>query len=420
MAAAADHDQQLLQKVQGLSNLELAALLSLVAREHCLISTSPEAVDELTEELRLVASRTFGLSSAVISCHAHTTLDDFATALLLVPSPQASSSTSNAGNASGRISPFRTRYQPPHHHHDTGGPSSGSYFLSNPRAAGGALSPASSSTAAASQTSHPQIANVILAKHLDRAPRAVQIQALELLRTRRIFTRTNIQTAPKQFLFVAVVGATSGGCAHVSPHLNDFFYLAHWHDPEEGFDYLDEEDESSADSDDDVASTSSSVSVVRQGSFASPPSGRRSVTSTRLYASVPHKQPVLSEADLVTLAQRSRQVHVNVDVTRYQMNVISFLRTHRAVGGGITPTATKHFEQLMRSLAPLHGLDFVTPSLVALAAKKVYLHRIKMVAPESERSMQWGSELQAIETILEGIGPEDVIEDVLGMVAAPS
>lgn len=415
MAAAADHDQDLLQKVQGLSDLELAALLSLVAREHCLISTTPEAVDELTEELRLIASRTFGLSSAVVSCHAHTTLDDFATALLLAPSPQTSSSPSNAGNSSGRISPFRTRHQPSHHHHDVGGPSSGSYF---PRAAG-ALSPASSSTAA----SHPLIANVVLAKHLDRAPRAVQIQALELLRTRRIFTRTNVQTAPKQFLFVAVVGATSGGRAHVTSHLNDFFYLAHWHDPEDGFDYLDDaEDDSNAGSDDDDAiSTSSSVSVVKRGSFASPPSGRRSITSTRLDSAVPpNKQPVLSEADLATLAQQSRQVHVDVDVLRYQMNIVSFLRTHRAVGGGITPTATKHFEQLMRSLAPLHGLDFVTPSLVALAAKKVYLHRIKMVAPERERSMQWGSELHAIETILEGVGPEDVIEDVLGMVAAPS
>jgi hypothetical protein len=33
--------------------------------------------------------------------------------------------------------------------------------------------------------------------------------------------------------------------------------------------------------------------------------------------------------------------------------------------------------------------------------------------------MQWGSKLEAVEALLEGIGPEDVIEDVLGMVTAP-
>ncbi|KAK0638680.1 hypothetical protein B0T16DRAFT_359704 [Cercophora newfieldiana] len=390
MAAAGD-DQLLQQKVHDLNDLELAALLSLIAREHCLISTSPEAVDELTEELRLIAARTFGLSSAVVSCHAHTTLDDFATALLLAPSPQVSVRSG---------SPLRTRHQAPHHHHDPSGPATaGSYFLPKPGALSrGAISPSISTVA----TSQPLIANVILAKHLDRAPRAVQIQALELLRTRRIFTRTSVQTAPKQFLFISVLSATSGGRAHVTPHLNDFFYLAHWHDPEDGFYYLDdgygqtthhETEDIYGVSDDDVASTSSDTS--------------------------PDSQPVFTETEIALLAQLSRQVRVDVDVTRYQMNIISFLRTHRAVGSGTTPTATKHFEQLMRSLAPLHGLDYVTPSLVGLAAKKVYLHRIKMVAPEKERSMQWGSELAAVEPILEGLGPEDVIDDVLGLVEAP-
>jgi hypothetical protein len=101
------------------------------------------------------------------------------------------------------------------------------------------------------------------------------------------------------------------------------------------------------------------------------------------------------------------------------MNIVSFLRMHRAVGGGITPSATKHFEQLAKCLAPMHHLDYVTPALVALAARKVYLHRIRVVDPEKERSMQWGSELGAVKALLDGIGPQDVIEDVLGMVTAP-
>lgn len=48
-------DEELLSKVHGLGDLDLAALLCLVNREHCIISTEPEAVDELVEELQLVS-----------------------------------------------------------------------------------------------------------------------------------------------------------------------------------------------------------------------------------------------------------------------------------------------------------------------------------------------------------------------------
>lgn len=123
--------------------------------------------------------------------------------------------------------------------------------------------------------------------------------------------------------------------------------------------------------------------------------------------------------DITSLREAARQVEVDIDVTRYQMNIVSFLRMHRAVAQGITPAATKHFQQLMRSLAPLHKLDYVTPALVDLAAKKIYLHRIIIAAPEHERSMQWGSTLPGVTSLLEGVGPEEVIEQTLEMVTAP-
>jgi hypothetical protein len=101
------------------------------------------------------------------------------------------------------------------------------------------------------------------------------------------------------------------------------------------------------------------------------------------------------------------------------MNIISFLRMHRAVADGISPAATKHFERLTRCLAPLHKLDYVTPALVGLAARKVYLHRISITPPNKERSMQWGSKLEAVEAVLADVGPEEVIDDVLELVTAP-
>ena len=70
-------------------------------------------------------------------------------------------------------------------------------------------------------------------------------------------------------------------------------------------------------------------------------------------------------------------------------------------------------------LAPLHGLDYVSPSLVALAARKVYPHRIIITAPEDERSMQWGSSLEAVKAVLLGVTVEDVIEEVIQSVEVP-
>lgn len=71
------------------------------------------------------------------------------------------------------------------------------------------------------------------------------------------------------------------------------------------------------------------------------------------------------------------------------------------------------------ALAPLHDLDYVSPSLVALAARKVYPHRIKITSPEDERSMQWGSSLDAVKAVLDGVTAEDVIEEVLQSVEVP-
>ena len=44
-------------KVQSLSDLELATLLCLVAKQHCLIETEEDVIDDLSQEVALVRSR---------------------------------------------------------------------------------------------------------------------------------------------------------------------------------------------------------------------------------------------------------------------------------------------------------------------------------------------------------------------------
>lgn len=126
-----------------------------------------------------------------------------------------------------------------------------------------------------------------------------------------------------------------------------------------------------------------------------------------------------TKQDIGSLASASQEVQIDIDVLRYLMNIASFLRVHRAVAGGVTPTSTRQLERLAKCMAALHRLDYVTPSLVAMATKKIYLHRIRIVEPSKERSMQWGSELCAIEAMLEELGPEEVMDDVLSMVTPP-
>jgi len=47
---------EILQKVHDLSDVELAALICLVAKEHCIIDTEPDSIDDLVQELELVCS----------------------------------------------------------------------------------------------------------------------------------------------------------------------------------------------------------------------------------------------------------------------------------------------------------------------------------------------------------------------------
>lgn len=50
-----DAEEENLDKVQDLSDLELAALLCLIADQHCIIATDDELVDDLEQELRIVS-----------------------------------------------------------------------------------------------------------------------------------------------------------------------------------------------------------------------------------------------------------------------------------------------------------------------------------------------------------------------------
>lgn len=49
-------ERGLIDRVHDLTDLELATLLCLIAKEHCIIETDAGALDDLEHELRLVST----------------------------------------------------------------------------------------------------------------------------------------------------------------------------------------------------------------------------------------------------------------------------------------------------------------------------------------------------------------------------
>lgn len=71
----------------------------------------------------------------------------------------------------------------------------------------------------------------------------------------------------------------------------------------------------------------------------------------------------------------------------------------------------------IRLLAALHGIDYCTPSITALAAKKVFRHRIVVAKSEEDRSLQYGSDFGTVSRVLAHVSPEEILDSVLALEA---
>ncbi|KAF2773149.1 hypothetical protein EJ03DRAFT_250450, partial [Teratosphaeria nubilosa] len=318
------------EKIQSLSDLDLAILVSLISSQHCIVSTERAARSDLRDELRLTCNETFGLQTAVVDCAKGTTADDFNEALLVDVVDQFDDAPEDR-----RQSP-----QPGVH---VGFSSLRHNTYCRPGSIGNELD-------------ERRIADVVIATHLDLADANVQVQALELLRTRRIFTRTSMHVAPNDFLLVVILSEPR---ARLSHHLNDMFAMSHDHADDDGLPHLEE------------------------GTM------EKSI------------MPIFSPGEIKTLRNLVDNVKLSGEVRQYLHNVVVFTRMSRYVKGGVTAASSRHLRAMAMALAPLHGLDFVTPSLVALGARKVYPHRLVLATAETEKSLQWGSDPEAVRELLE-------------------
>lgn len=179
------------------------------------------------------------------------------------------------------------------------------------------------------------------------------------------------------------------------------FAISHHHTEDDGFPNIEDQDTKKASHSNDSASISS---VVKH----------RFPNEEPLSVS-----PNITPEDIQDLRAAVKAVRVSAEVAAYLHNIVIFMRLNRFVAGGVSAYATRHFRAIVYALAPLHNLEYVPPSLVDLAARKVYAHRLILATPNTERSMQWGSDFRAVEQVLKDVTVADAIESVLSSVEAP-
>ncbi|KAF2225705.1 hypothetical protein BDZ85DRAFT_70115 [Elsinoe ampelina] len=349
-----------ISKVQELGDLGLACVLCLTAEQHGIVLAERDELDDVARGLAMTCSEELGLSTVVIECAEGTDLDHFRESMLV----DALNDTENDSS-----------------HHEYSSPLKSHRFGTNDIS-----------------LDERRVADVVVAKNLNIADYFVQIQAIELIRTGRMYTHTAMHSTGKTFLLIALNQYDS--VTPMSRHLNDLFAIAHRHQSARGSDLDSLSYRSKATSD-----SASLRSVLRGDPSRSRPGSVQSAT--------------LSPDNLVAIRSASTKVTMTAEVSAYLQNMVVAMRLHRYVAGGISALATRHLRMVARSLAVLHGLDYVTPAIVGLAVRKVYLHRLVLADERTERSLRWGSDAEAVRDNMKDVTVEGAIETVLASVQSP-
>ncbi|RMZ76031.1 hypothetical protein DV738_g5183, partial [Chaetothyriales sp. CBS 135597] len=335
--------QEFLTIVPDLTGLELAVLLSLVAKQHFLVYADEDLVEEVAEELALITTEVFELSCSIVGSDDLQSPARFGEAIL--------DEQSDLDEGNDLIATLHSRIE-------------NVSFASGPRGA-----------PAEQKLDSRMVSNVVIAKDFNTACDEVQFQVLELISRNRIISKTTVHPTPMTFLFIPVVSSETMR-ARLNHHLNDRIFMSLYHSAHHGFPNL----EDMIDSYGNMGATTGEEPLV------------------------------ITKKMIDGLRQRGDAVAVTPEIRRYLQDLIVFLRVEWDVDGGVTPNAGVNLLDLSKHLATLHGIDFVTPSLIAIAAKKVYTHRL-IISPRASR----GSAAQPVVWRT----PEEVIESVIDKVDCP-
>ncbi|GFF26307.1 hypothetical protein IFM46972_01735 [Aspergillus udagawae] len=377
-----DDKEDISSLVSDLSDLEVALLLSLAVHEHCLIETTNDCIHDVAKELALICSSIFSRTYKILECSSATSLEDFYSEILVSDVSKASAPYSRPRKGAESLSIHLNTTEP---RDRTRSPGFRNLF------------------------GDKKVVDIVIAKNFNYVDEDIQLRALEvgfldhhddallnhrqLMRSKRLNTNHGPIEAPPDFLFVPLVVRSSDQLhPRLNHHLNDHLILSHFHDPTDGYVHLEENTDWLSDG---QLSTSS---VVRKSD-----------------AQLKNQSPAVDQNLLDKIQHLSASVSVGADIIRYQQDIVVFLRLSRAVAGGITARSNMQFTKLSKLLATLHGIDYLTPSIVALAARKAFRHRIVLAKPEDDRSLQYGSDIQALTKVLAPASPDSILDGVLAL-----
>jgi MoxR-like ATPase len=107
--------------------------------------------------------------------------------------------------------------------------------------------------------------------------------------------------------------------------------------------------------------------------------------------------PVLNADQVIQLQRIIRNIHVEEKLLTYIATLIHETRNHKSIFLGASPRASVAVLNASKSIAGMHGRDFVTPDDIVFVLHPVLRHRI-VLTPEKE---------------MEGISPDEVITQLI-------
>jgi len=219
----------------------------------------------------------------------------------------------------------------------------------------------------------PVFANLLLADEINRAPAKTQAALLESMQEGQVTIEGRRFALPAPFMVVATQNPIEQEGTYPLPEAQlDRFLI------KVVIGYPSAEDESRM------------VASVVNGKVAAD-------------LDVSRVQPVMSQAELMSLQQGVAAIRMDATVTDYAVRIVRTTREWPGVIGGAGPRGGLALARLARAQAVLDGRDFVTPDDVRAVALPALRHRL-MLAPEA---------------LIERQRPDDLLRALLHKVPAP-
>lgn len=106
--------------------------------------------------------------------------------------------------------------------------------------------------------------------------------------------------------------------------------------------------------------------------------------------------PIITTEELVLMQEMVSQTYVSEEVIAYIVKLIQATRSHKDLLRGASPRATLSLVAMSKSLARLHGRDYVIPEDVRTAFSQTVAHRVELSFQSSMGSVE-----QVLQNILE-------------------